>query len=181
MNSLALLALALPLVATAASPWRVDPAGSSLGFTAIQAGARFDGHFERFSAIVDFDPAEPAAGRFDVRVDLGSVTTREAERDGILKGVDFFATARFPEARYVASDFRRDGDGYLADGKLTLRGITHPLRVRFRFTPDGADRARLSGGARLSRLAFGVGQGEWQDTEWVGDEVEVRFDLLLER
>ncbi len=181
MRSLAAWALVLPLVAAAASPWRIDPAGSSLGFTATQAGARFDGQFERFSAVIDFDPAEPSAGRFDVRVDLVSVTTREAERDGILKGPDFFATGRFPEARYVAEGFRADGDGYLAGGTLTLRGISRPVQVRFRFEPAGADRARLTGGARLDRLAFGVGQGEWQDTEWVGDAVEVRFDLVLER
>jgi hypothetical protein len=31
----------------------------------------------------------------------------------------------------------------------------------------------------LRRLEFGVGQGEWATTEWIGDEVEVRFDLSL--
>jgi hypothetical protein len=31
------------------------------------------------------------------------------------------------------------------------------------------------------RLDFGVGQGEWSTTKWVGNEVGVNFDLRLAR
>ena len=73
------------------------------------------------------------------------------------------------------------GNVYLARGTLTLRGVTRPVSVRFRFerSPEGG--ARLDGSARLRRLDFGVGQGEWTSTEWVGDEVEVSFELRLSR
>lgn len=73
------------------------------------------------------------------------------------------------------------GDTYLARGTLTLRGVTRPVPVRFRFqrSPEGG--ARLDGSTRLRRLDFGVGQGEWTSTEWVGDEVEVQFELRLSR
>ena len=37
----------------------------------------------------------------------------------------------------------------------------------------------MKGDAKIRRLPFGVGQGEWQSTEWIGDEVVVRFDLKL--
>jgi polyisoprenoid-binding protein YceI len=33
----------------------------------------------------------------------------------------------------------------------------------------------------ISRLEFGIGQGEWADTTYVGDEVIVRFHLDLQR
>ena len=39
--------------------------------------------------------------------------------------------------------------------------------------------AWLKGSAQLKRLDFGVGQGEWQDTEQVGNEVKINFVLLL--
>jgi polyisoprenoid-binding protein YceI len=37
----------------------------------------------------------------------------------------------------------------------------------------------MKGGATLRRLEFGVGQGEWAATTWVGDPVDVAFDLKL--
>jgi hypothetical protein len=37
----------------------------------------------------------------------------------------------------------------------------------------------LSGLATLQRLDFGVGQGQWQSTEWLGNEVTVRYSLVL--
>ena len=64
---------------------------------------------------------------------------------------------------------------------LVLHGERNPIQRELPL--DYAARiiapGRWLGEARLSRLAFGVGQGEWQDTQWVGDEVTVRFDLLL--
>jgi hypothetical protein len=38
----------------------------------------------------------------------------------------------------------------------------------------------MKGSASLRRLAFGLGQGEWASTEWVGDEVDIRFELRLQ-
>ena len=37
----------------------------------------------------------------------------------------------------------------------------------------------MKGTASLERLAFGLGQGDWASTEWIGDDVEVRFELKL--
>jgi polyisoprenoid-binding protein YceI len=51
-----------------------------------------------------------------------------------------------------------------------------PLTVRP--TPDGVE---LSGTATIKRLEFGVGQGEWKSTEWVGDEVKLQYKVPLAR
>ena len=48
------------------------------------------------------------------------------------------------------------------------------------FTFDSKDGAAwLKGTAKIKRLDFGVGQGEWKDTSTVGNEVQVRFALRL--
>jgi polyisoprenoid-binding protein YceI len=52
--------------------------------------------------------------------------------------------------------------------------------VPIEFTFDGKDGAAwLKGTAKIKRLDFGVGQGEWQDTSTVGNDVQVRFALRL--
>lgn len=166
-------------LAGAAPSWQTVTAESRLSFVATQAGAEFTGRFEAFTADIEFAPDALGSSRFDVRIETGSVDTDDAERDQIIRGPDLYAVERHPQARYVAEQFTAAGDTYLARGELTLRGTTREVPVRFTFerTERGA---RLRGSATLERLEFGVGQGEWQDTEWVGNEVEVRFDLALE-
>ena len=39
----------------------------------------------------------------------------------------------------------------------------------------------LSGEVTIKRLDFGVGQGEWQSTEWVGNEVKLQYKVPLVR
>ena len=179
-----LAALLLATSAThAAGAWTTDAAHSRLEFSATLAGGDFDGAFRRFKADIDFDPADLAGSRFGVEIDTASADTGDAERDLALKGADFFAVERWPSARFSAERFDALGNGrFEALGKLTIRDTTREIRLPFGFKPvaDGA-RAELEGGVAIRRLDYGVGQGEWQDTQWVGDEVRIRFTLLLQR
>lgn len=164
--------------ASQAAEWRGDERSGSLQFTAMQAGATFASAFRRFSVRFDFDEAQPAAGRLDVTVETGSVDTADVERDDILRSRDFFWCEQYPEALFHAQKFERDGAGWRASGELALRGLTRPVVVRFELAP-GPTQLAMKGAADLRRLEFGVGQGEWSSTEWVGDEVGVLFDLKL--
>ncbi len=184
----ALAATLLLLVAAKAAPtltgpaqaYELEPAGSTLTFIAVQQGAEFESRFDRFTAEVLFDPAAPETGSITSRVDLGSVDTGNPERDEVLKGAEWFNPGTWPRAVYTARQILRDGEGFRANGTLTLRDVTAPVGLRFRWTPASAGQpARLVGSATLERLAFGVGQGEWRDTTYVGNRVEVRVDIRL--
>jgi hypothetical protein len=37
----------------------------------------------------------------------------------------------------------------------------------------------MTGKSLVKRLDFGVGQGDWKSTEWVGADVTVTFNLRL--
>jgi polyisoprenoid-binding protein YceI len=155
-----------------------DGAAGTLEFQATQAGAKFTGAFKQFHVKLDFDPAKPAAGSLDVTVETGSVDTQDGERDEILRGPDFFWTVKYPQAAFHASRFERAGGGWLATGELTIRGVKKVVPVTFTLAPAGPA-AAMKGTASLKRLSFGLGQGDWASTEWVGDDVDVRFDLKL--
>jgi len=174
---IAALALLAPGPA-AAKAWQGDAGAGPLQFIAVQADAKFTGSFKSYEVRFDFDPARPADGRLDVTVALASTDTADEERDAILKSADFFWAERHPQAKFHATKFRRAGKRWRADGELTLRGITKPAVVLF--TLDEQPKVLgMKGDAAIRRLPFGVGQGEWQSTEWIGDEVTVRFDLKL--
>lgn len=182
-----LAAAALALIARAAAAGGVphyvlDTAKSKLQFTFTQAGAKNQGNFARFPVTFDFAPDNLAASRLDVTVEMASFTTGDQERNDTLRGDDLLAVAKYPQARYSATQFNKTANGFEALGKLTLRGVTRDLRVPFTFrtaTENGAAVGYMNGGATLHRLDFGVGQGDWKATDQVGNDVEVSFALRL--
>ncbi len=153
---------------------------SELTFEFVQAGAKSRGGFGRFETRLTTDALGQPAGLV-VTVDTTSVATRDAERDALLGSEALFASERHPEARYVAESFDAlDGTRYRARGTLTLRGVSRPLDLELRMEPAAKGvPGRLIGTAALSRLEFGVGQGEWASTQWVGDEIQLSFTVTL--
>lgn len=167
------------MLALAAAQWSMQPKESKLTFVGEQAGAQFEGGFDKFTADIAFDPKDLAASRFDVKIDTASVNTQDGERDDAIKSADLFDVKRFPSARYVADKFTdKGGNKFSATGKLTLRNVTKDVPIDFTFeSKDGG--AWLKGTAKIKRLDFGVGQGDWKDTSQVGNDVQVRFALRL--
>jgi polyisoprenoid-binding protein YceI len=168
-------------VAIAAMTWRMDAATSKLSFVGKQAGAEFEGRFEKFTADIRFDAKDLAGSHFDVVIDLASVNSKDKERDDTLRSEDLFSSKRWPTAHFVAETFTQKAPGkFAATGKLTIRDQTRPQSIEFSFEPDAQGKtAALKGSAQLKRLDFGVGQGDWKSTEWVANEVRVDFALKL--
>lgn len=161
-----------------AAEWHVDEGDSTLGFAGESQGERFEGRFGRFDAAIRFDPANPSDARFDVTIELASVDSDNSERDETLLGPDFFDVAEMPQARYVADVFRYAPDGFVAEGALTLNGVTAPVPLEFRWQPT-ASGAVLEGRATLDRLRFGLGTGDWADPDVVAHAIEVHTRLVL--
>jgi len=171
------VAMAASAGARAATRWNVLP-GSSLGFSATYEEEAFEGRFARFTPVIVFDPKRLSESRFDVAIELASADTRNLERDEMLHGEGFFNSGRTPTARYRASRFRAlGGDRFVAEGQLSLNGITRPVALAFSWS--GGQRPVLLGSANLRRLEFAVGTGEWADTALLPDTVRVRTRLLL--
>jgi polyisoprenoid-binding protein YceI len=172
------LAITPRALAAGAASYVSDPAASHLDFIGVQAGAEFKGTFHKFDSTVEFAPDALAAAHIDVQIDLNSLDTRDKDRDKTMRGADIFDIARFPTAHYVTHAITRSATGYTATGALTLHGVTREVPIAFQFT-QAAPAAKLEGTATLKRLDFGVGQGDWKNTEWIADPVKVTFSLAL--
>ncbi|GAB2565051.1 YceI family protein [Dyella jejuensis] len=171
-----LLAVAAPGVAGAAD-YTVRP-GSMLGFSSSFQGSSFDGHFDTWTATIHYDPAQLASSAFDVTVDLSSAKTGDNDRDNALPGTDFFDVAKYPQAHFVTTAFHQQGGQVIAEGMLTLHGVTKPVRLNINFKPQGSG-ATLDVSGSLKRLDFGVGGGQYQDTSVIGADVAVTAHLVL--
>ncbi len=162
---------------TNAADYKND-AASTLSFEWNYEGDGYVGRFQKFDAMIQFDPESLDISKFDVTIDLTSVSSDSDESDDVLKSEDFFSTDVTPNARYEATTFKALGDNkFVAEGTLTLRGISTPVPLNFTWTPGA--KPTLTGTATIMRLAFNVGSKDWSDTEALPDEVKVSTTLTL--
>jgi len=164
--------------AEAATAYIADPAQSRLEFTGLQAGAEFKAVFHKFAATVQFAPDALATASIDVTIDLASVDSQDKDRDTTIRGPDVFDVAHWPTAHYLTRSIAKTATGFTAQGSLTLRGVTKDVPIEFQWLPAAAG-AKLVGTAKLKRLDFGAGQGDWKSTQWIADEVKIDFSLVL--
>ncbi|MDR7097955.1 polyisoprenoid-binding protein YceI [Lysobacter niabensis] len=156
----------------------VQAPGSTLAFAGTYEGEAFTGRFPGFVTRFSFDPAQLANAKLDVTIPLATASTGNSDYDGEMRGSSFFNVAKFPQARYTATSFRAlGGNNFAADGTLNLRGVSKPVTLTFTWTP-GAQPV-LSGKALVKRLDFGVGQGDWAETDLVPNAIAVSTKVIF--
>lgn len=174
--SLAVAAASLSTVASAGE-WQLG-ATSKVGFAFTQQGTKYTGRFDSFTANIDIDPADVTAGSIVGTVQTESVNTRDYDRDSTLTDGDWFDSGNHPEAVFESSSISANGDGsYVAEGTLTLKGTSKPATMSFTFEA-GDTSAVFTGSMSINRFDYNVGAG-WNDTSWVGQDVDVDIELDL--
>ncbi|HKR88795.1 MAG TPA: YceI family protein [Phenylobacterium sp.] len=168
--------------ASAAAPaWRADMAASRLGFTGAMNGQAFKGAFGRWDAQIAFDPKDLAGSHVTATIDMASARTGDRTRDEALPTADWFSAKAYPKASFVSRKITAAGPGrYVAQGDLTVRGVTRPVSLPFTLTITG-DAAKMTGSVVLDRSAFGVGQGQWKGGEPVSLKVQVDVAITARR
>ncbi len=175
-----LAALAVFLLTAApvtAANWTVDYGKSRLGFFVQWSGEAFNATFKSWKAGIAFDPADLAHSKAIVTIDLSSEDSGSPDNDDGLKGPEGFSTGQFPAAKFETTGIvSRGGNAYVATGRLSLHGVTKPITLPFTLTIAG-NTAHMVGKASVSRLDFGLGQGEWAGDTPVAHAVAITVDL----
>ncbi len=166
--------------------WVVDYDSSQIVFTGDQAGAPFTGRFEEWEAVIHFDLAAPERASARVRVKLASVNSRDSDRDDTARGSDWFDVANTPSASFVTDDIRAlwgpttDPGSFAAQGKLRIGQASSDIDLALSADQTG-NRVVLTGETVLRRTAmFNLGRGDWQSTDWVGEEIIVNFTVVAD-
>jgi polyisoprenoid-binding protein YceI len=148
-----------------AGTWDIDVAHSLVGFSVRHFGiSKVQGRFNAFEAEI-VTGADPLVGSsVTAKIELASIDTGNAQRDEHVRSADFFEVDQNPYLTYQSTGIKQDGDDYLLDGELTLKGITRQVPLKLEvlgFTPDPANpetgvRAGFSASAEINRQDFGV-------------------------
>jgi polyisoprenoid-binding protein YceI len=176
-----------PTVAEAPQ-WIVDDKNSRITFTAKQMQVPVAGRFKKFTATIHFDPDDLSGSKASIDIDVASVSTPNPDIESEIKRSPWFDVEHFPIARFVTTGIRARGDkAYEAMASLTIRDVTKEVVLPFTvdISPDPGDSnvlvAHATGEVTVSRLAFGIGRGEWKATSVVADSVVIHIDVVSRR
>lgn len=157
------LLLALAAASAGAQPavYVLDPAHSFVHFEVLHFGTSTSSG--RFGPIAGAVTLDRAAGRGEVglRIPTASVDTGLPVFNARLREGDLLASAEFPDAYFVATQFRFEGRS-LAEvrGEFTLRGVSQPLSLfARRFACRHDEGTEVCGGdfeGELLRSEFGA-------------------------
>ncbi|MFF5104921.1 YceI family protein [Streptomyces sp. NPDC000134] len=185
-NDTARPAAVSPELAALTGDYTIDPAHSTLGFTARHAMVtNVKGKFLEFSGTLRLDGADPARSTASLDVVMDSIDTGSADRDGHLKSADFFATDKFPAMTFRSTGAEAlGGDDYRITGDLTILGTTRPLTIDLEFNgaakdPFGNERVGFEGKAEILRSQWGLTWNAALETGGVlvSDKIRLTFDI----
>ncbi len=167
-----------------AGTWDIDAAHTDISFSVRHMMvSKVRGRFNTFSGVIVTAP-EPSNSTVEVEIELASVDTANEQRDEHLRSGDFFETESNKVAAYKSSSVKPDGDGWILDGELTLRGVTLPVPLKFELNgvgpdPYGGTRIGFSAKGELNRGDFGVSFNAALEGGGlvVGDKVQLAFEV----
>jgi len=163
----------------------IDAGHSSVGFSVRHmVVAKTRGRFTKFSGTFGFDPENPQASHVAVTIDVASIETHDAQRDGHLKSPDFFDAENHKEITFKSKRVEGKGSDLKVIGDLTIRGTTHEVTLDVEYAgggkdPWGNERAGFSAKTSVNRKDYGLTWNAALETGGVlvGEKVEIEIDV----
>jgi polyisoprenoid-binding protein YceI len=121
-------------------------------------------------------------------IDVNSIDTDDAQRDGHLKSADFFNTEKYPTMTFVSTSFKPVGKSknkYKLEGNLTLHGVTKQVVLDANYggtiekDPFGNTKAGFKFTGKINRKDWGLTWNKTLDAGGlaVGDEVTINCNI----
>ena len=144
--------------------YEIDPTHTTIGFSAKHlAVSTVRGHFTKFSGGVDVTDGNPLTAKGGAVIEIDSIHTGNAQRDGHLKSGDFFEAEKFPTMNYEVTGVELvEGETYLIRGNLTIKGVTKPVALEATVEAKiadpfgGKERVGLTVTGQINRMDFGL-------------------------
>jgi polyisoprenoid-binding protein YceI len=172
-------------LAAATGTWVIDPAHTTLGFSARHAMvAKVRGEFDEFAGTLTIDGADPARSSAELTIQAASINTKTADRDAHLTSPDFLDVEVYPTITFSSTAVEVRGSDIVVTGDLPIHGVTRPVDISYELVgisqdPWGSTRIGFEGRAKISRKDFGLVWNAALETGGVlvGDEVTLILDV----
>lgn len=166
--------------------WIVDPTHSEVQFKVKHLViSTVTGTFKSFAGSLEADDEDFNNAEIEFTLDVNSVDTNQADRDGHLKSAEFFDAEKYPQISFRSSSFEKVGENeYELTGDLTVKDVTKPIKLTAGYGGSATDfygnlKAGFEVTGKINRKQFGL---TWDGiTEAgaivVGEEVKLNINL----
>jgi polyisoprenoid-binding protein YceI len=171
----------------ATTKWVLDPTHSEVEFKVKHLMiSTVTGTFTSFAADVTTEAEDFTTAKANFTIEVGSINTKNEQRDGHLKSPDFFDAAKYPQIKFAITKIENfDNDGsYNIQGDMTMHGVTKNIKLEVEFggvikDPWGNTRAGLTVSGKINRKEFGLNFHATTDAGGVvlGDDVKIHVAL----
>jgi polyisoprenoid-binding protein YceI len=163
--------------------WDIDPVHTDVGFVVRHlVVTKVRGKFPNVKGTI-VTSENPLESSVEITVGLDSVTTHNETRDNHLRSADFFEIETYPEMTYKASGVRQDGENFVLDGELTLKGVTRNVPLTFEVNGFGAHPAGgtvlgVTATGKINRRDFNVNfEGVQNGVAVVADKIDIQIEV----
>jgi polyisoprenoid-binding protein YceI len=166
-----------------AGTYNIDASHSRVGFSARHAMVtKVRGSFNDYTGSAT---VADGAASISIEINVASVDTRSADRDGHLQSPDFFDVANFPKITFASTSVKDSGSDKLSvEGNLTIKDVTKPITIEFEYTgtatdPFGNARYGFEGAAEINRKDFGLTWNAALETGGilVSENIKLEFEI----
>ena len=95
--------------------------------------------------------------KIEAIIQVSSINTGIPDRDKDLQSDTFFDSANHPEIRFESEEIVTDGEGYIARGSFTMRGVSRQVEIPFKKVYEEGNTIGISARWQLNRVEYGVG------------------------
>lgn len=170
----------------ASEKFEIDLVHSSIGFWVRHlVVSKVHGTFTKWTGTLAFDTADLPKSKVEISIDVASLDTREAQRDGHLKSADFLDVEKFPSIEFKSGKVEKvSAEHYKVHGTLTLHGVTKEVVLDTEYggrakDPWGGERVGFTGKTKIDRKEFGLVWNQALEAGGllVGEAVEIVIEL----
>lgn len=157
------------MLATGTS-WKVDDKKYNVAFTAEEA----DGVIKGLKSTIVFDENNLEESSFKASLDVNTINTGNGMKNKHAKAEKWLNAEKYPTINFASSQITKSDKGYIAKGKLTVKGITKEINLPFTFTKKGK--------TGIFKGSFSIKRQDYNITEdGIGDNIKITIDVPVKQ
>lgn len=148
------------------SEWKLTD-GYSIRFK----GKGINGFFHSLKGQIVFNENTLSASRVNLEVELNSIRTGNSLKSWHAKRAKWFDAKQYPVIRFSSSEIQKAAKGFVAKGKLNMKGVEREISVPFTFLHN-----TFFGTFFVRRTDYNVGRMKGF-SKMVSDSIQIDFTI----